>query len=54
MPLCTVQPPAESSPQMSQHAMFWTLPALDIGQTIPWSLAVTQAQLTGPLAAIIY
>ena len=34
MPLCTVQPPAELSPQMSQHAMFWTLPALDTGQTV--------------------
>ena len=34
MPLCTFQPPAESLLHMSQHAMFWTLPALDTGQTI--------------------
>ena len=34
MPLCTIQPPAELSPHMSQHAMFWTLPALDTGQAV--------------------
>lgn len=34
MPLCSIQPPAESSPHMSQHAMVWTLPALDTGQAV--------------------